>query len=154
SFGARVEFFEWCNDFSAARNASLAYATGDWILVMDADEQLEEGSIPDLRACLEAAHVAGFRVIIHDIVPDGSSVPVFPNKPYDLTFRLFPNHRGIQFEGALHEEAKSSAIRLTGDPFRDSWVTLWHHGHSQAIIRERNKPQRNIAVLEHWLSKD
>ena len=28
--------FEWCDDFSAARNESLKHATGDWILVLDA----------------------------------------------------------------------------------------------------------------------
>ncbi|MEZ6021343.1 MAG: glycosyltransferase [Planctomycetota bacterium] len=27
--GARVESFVWCDDFAAARNASLAMATGD-----------------------------------------------------------------------------------------------------------------------------
>jgi glycosyltransferase involved in cell wall biosynthesis len=28
SFGAQVQHFTWCNDFSAARNESLKYATG------------------------------------------------------------------------------------------------------------------------------
>ena len=31
SFGARVEFFEWIDDFSAARNESIKYANGNWI---------------------------------------------------------------------------------------------------------------------------
>ncbi|MBP5974452.1 glycosyltransferase family 2 protein, partial [Brasilonema sp. CT11] len=39
-FGAKVHHFEWCNDFSAARNEALKYVTGDWILVLDADETL------------------------------------------------------------------------------------------------------------------
>ena len=32
--GAQVGHFEWCNDFAAARNASIAPATGDWILFL------------------------------------------------------------------------------------------------------------------------
>ncbi|MFA7573356.1 MAG: glycosyltransferase, partial [Lutispora sp.] len=31
---------KWENDFSKARNKSLEYATGNWILVLDADERV------------------------------------------------------------------------------------------------------------------
>jgi glycosyltransferase involved in cell wall biosynthesis len=39
-YGAKVSHFEWCNDFAAARNYSASLATGDWILTLDADEEL------------------------------------------------------------------------------------------------------------------
>ena len=37
-YGAKVLHFTWCDDFSAARNYSLRYATGDWVMWTDADE--------------------------------------------------------------------------------------------------------------------
>lgn len=40
SFQARIFSFAWCNDFAAARNVSLAQAQGEWIFVIDADEEL------------------------------------------------------------------------------------------------------------------
>jgi len=33
-----VRYFEWCNDFSAARNVSLEGAKGEWYMFLDADE--------------------------------------------------------------------------------------------------------------------
>ena len=39
----RSAFLPWCDDFSAARNAALEHATGDWIFILDADEELMPG---------------------------------------------------------------------------------------------------------------
>ena len=49
-FGAKVFLFEWCDDFAAARNESLKHATGDWILQLDADDELLPTSIPPLQS--------------------------------------------------------------------------------------------------------
>src|SRR5471030_3198558 len=38
-FGAKVYYFKWNNNFSEARNESLKYATKDWILILDADDE-------------------------------------------------------------------------------------------------------------------
>lgn len=44
-YESKVSFHKWNNDFSDARNASIKKATKDWILFLDADEELpkEEG---------------------------------------------------------------------------------------------------------------
>ncbi len=39
--GARVFAFQWCDDFSAARNESLRYARGDWLFWMDSDDTID-----------------------------------------------------------------------------------------------------------------
>ena len=41
-FGAKVFNYKWHDDFAAARNHCLEKASGDWILVMDADEVIAE----------------------------------------------------------------------------------------------------------------
>ena len=38
--GARVEHFKWIDDFAAARNYAFSFATGDWIMWVDADDVL------------------------------------------------------------------------------------------------------------------
>src|SRR5687767_15873054 len=44
AYGAKVCCFDWVDDFSAARNASLDACEGEWILYIDADERL---SVPE-----------------------------------------------------------------------------------------------------------
>jgi hypothetical protein len=39
-YTAEVHSSVWRDDFSAARNAALEHCTGDWILILDADEEL------------------------------------------------------------------------------------------------------------------
>ena len=38
SLGAKIYYYEWQNDFSAAKNYALSMAKGDWIIFLDADE--------------------------------------------------------------------------------------------------------------------
>ena len=42
-FGAKVYIHPWQNDFSLHRNQSIGYATGDWVLIIDADEKIQLG---------------------------------------------------------------------------------------------------------------
>lgn len=54
-FAARVFDFPWVDDFAKARNYSLQQCTGDWIMVVDADEELEIGGIEKTRKAVASA---------------------------------------------------------------------------------------------------
>ena len=41
-YADKLLYFEWCNDFAAARNVGLEQAKGKWIMSIDADEELTE----------------------------------------------------------------------------------------------------------------
>lgn len=43
--GAAVYSFPWQEDFAAARNFALSKATGDWLILLDADEYLDRKSV-------------------------------------------------------------------------------------------------------------
>ncbi len=49
SYGARVYNHPWEGSFSKARNYSLKYATCNWILILDADEELSREDAPELK---------------------------------------------------------------------------------------------------------
>src|SRR5581483_7060685 len=57
--GARVIRIAWPRDFAAARNVSLDAATGDWCVVIDADEELAPPMRAALRETVERADAAG-----------------------------------------------------------------------------------------------
>ena len=60
--GARIGHFEWCDDFSAARNESLKMATGDWILVLDCDETISPSDFDKIRIGIETDTFAALRM--------------------------------------------------------------------------------------------
>ena len=53
SYGGQVFFQQWQDDFSAPRNLALSKATGDWIVLLDADESFFEETKQNLRTILE-----------------------------------------------------------------------------------------------------
>jgi len=72
--GARVEFFPWGEDFAAARNAALGFCTGEWILVLDADESIDARDHGLLREALEAPGVQGYALWIRNYLRSGAII--------------------------------------------------------------------------------
>ena len=68
NYGARVLEFPWIDDFSAARNESLRFASGQWMFWMDSDDTIDEANGRGLRALADGEHapgVLGYVVQVH-----------------------------------------------------------------------------------------
>ena len=73
--GARVEQIPWPGDFAPARNQALEFLNGDWVLVLDADEQLRPEAIPALKAQGNADAAELMRESVRGVVKlDGEAV--------------------------------------------------------------------------------
>ncbi|PKL75071.1 MAG: hypothetical protein CVV27_17270, partial [Candidatus Melainabacteria bacterium HGW-Melainabacteria-1] len=94
----RLSQLPWRNDFATARNASLDLASGDWILVLDADEELLPTGRQALRELL-AYPPLGWQVYICPIEQLLSNGGLF----YSWGTRLFRRDAALRFSGALHE---------------------------------------------------
>ena len=143
--GARVEFFPWIGDFSAARNASLSYATADWALCLDADERLTRASRSSIRAVMEEGGDP-HRVVcvkILNYTRDGQ----FMNDGF--SGRLFRNVPTMRFTGRVHEEVGGDRADVSTDYRLD--ISFEHFGADPAVMREKAKDQRNIELLESRL---
>ncbi len=71
AYNARIYYHEWQDDFSLARNISLSHATRDWILHLDADEELETESCHRLKSTLSTTNAAGLDLCVRSFTPLG-----------------------------------------------------------------------------------
>ena len=142
-YGARVILHPWQDDFSAARNAALAEARGDWILVLDADEELEPADRDRLRRLLVEAPWDGGRLRIRNRQPQGELCAF-----QDLRItRLFRNRPSYRYEGIVHEQITPSIVR-SGGTVGDAELTIHHHGYARRSDRDASdRAKRNLRLL-------
>lgn len=146
ALGARVAERPWSDHFAEARNASLDLAGGDWILVLDADEELVT---PDARAVLE--HFAAERgprlgrVLVENVDPTAGTLG------QALLTRFFPRDPTVRYVGRVHEQvacAERPVVRA------DTGLVVRHHGYATDAIVRRDKLARNARLLEAALEDD
>lgn len=148
SFGAKVFAFEWDNDFSHARNESLRHAQGDWILIVDADEYLDEQQKKGLRGFLEGTDAEGVFVTQKNYIGSLSHIDkVMPIR----VMRLF--RRGHEYVGAIHEQIAYS-VEQTGRPVATFDLDLHHVGYTSEFVKGKSKAERNISLLEKELQQE
>ncbi len=148
NYGAEVYKYQWRDDFAAARNESIKYAAGDWILWMDADERLKPDSIPELQKLLRKEEKPVAYVIqIWNRINQG--------KNYRLSgaHRLFTNHFGITFQGRIHEQIVYSLAALKGKE-HSCTVGLEHLGYDLDETAQDKKHIRNLKLLQRLIKDE
>lgn len=97
----KVYFHPWKNDFSAMRNISIAYATGDWILIIDADEEIEDVSeiVHFLNSPLSAENNTA-RVMINNVIVENRD----SSRAFGTSMRLFRNDGTFKYTGVVHNQ--------------------------------------------------
>nr|MDA8229136.1 glycosyltransferase [Desulfitobacterium hafniense] len=151
-FGAIVRSIPWNNDFSEARNASLELAKGEWILFLDADEELARESLEALKMRIDLEDVEGYFIKVVNYIGNEGWLETCP----DLVFRLFKNHQEYRFRGAIHEQIADVILEKNN---RASYriadeIVILHYGYLDRAISEKNKKERNIMIIEKELSLD
>lgn len=148
-FGAKVHYFEWCNDFAAARNESLKYVTGDWVLVLDADEYLSAEIAPHIQEAIKSDRYILINLIRAEIGAQQS--------PYSLVSRLFRNHPDIKFARPYHAIVDDSISEILAK--ESHWqiaslpeIAVLHEGYKKEEIASKNKVQKAQAAMENFLS--
>ncbi|MBI2662635.1 tetratricopeptide repeat protein [Candidatus Woesearchaeota archaeon] len=138
-FTSKVYDFEWCDDFAAARNESLKYATGDWILVLDADEVIAKEDFGRFRNVLENENEVGFNLIHRNYTSNIIATGWISNKDdkYKESLvaegwweakivRFFVNKKEVKFKGLVHETVDETLNSLGNIGLLE--VPIHHYG--------------------------
>jgi Glycosyltransferases involved in cell wall biogenesis len=105
SYNAKVYHHPWENSFSKARNYSLKYATSEWILILDADEEIDKIDAPRLKEVLKDDRTNVILLPVFSKSYKGKNLGVGNSE------RIFRNHLDFRYEGIVHNILKCS-VRL------------------------------------------
>lgn len=150
--GAKVFRFDWCDDFSAARNESLRHATGDWVLWMDTDDTIDQANGQKLRTLADGPHdpaTAGYVMQVHCPGPGeeaASDVTVVDH------VKLFRNSPDLRFDGRIHEQILP-AIRAMGGNVKWTDIFVVHSGYDHSPEGQDRKRQRDLRILHRELEE-
>ncbi|MGR3311302.1 MAG: glycosyltransferase [Candidatus Brocadiales bacterium] len=142
AYGAKVFHHSWTGNFSEARNVALKHATGDWILSIDADEELKKEDIHLVKEAIKDDDVDGIRCVIHSTSNHTSAL----TKSHFT--RLFRNNRGIYYEGTIHE------IPIIAGKTIASNIRIIHHGYAIDKDKMMSKLDTYLQLLQKQLKEE
>lgn len=139
AYTSRVSELTWSGDFSLARNQSLAMATGDLLLVADADEYLNQRKSDVFReqlARIDGPETCGQILICSTFERPGNKSGTVDQSRAWIPRVFWPN---VRFDGAIHEQpvGPRRSIRLD--------VEFEHDGYTRSSIDK--KGDRNERIL-------
>lgn len=141
-----LHHFDWCDDFSAARNASFAPVKTDYIMWMDLDDVLSNReSFIDWKDC--GMKLADFWLATYNysLNPQGKSLCAFARE------RVIKNGLGLNWRYFVHEGIlPESRVRPVGVCYAQTWA-INHMRTEEDLKVDRN---RNLKLFEKHQSKD
>ncbi|MBW2644617.1 MAG: glycosyltransferase [Deltaproteobacteria bacterium] len=140
SYGAKIYHHPWENDFSKHRNQSLSYATGDWILQLDADEELFAEDGPNLKRVVKSRKADYYQCIFYDMKKDGSVHGAFN------LIRLFRNGMGMSYTRKVHNQL----CRVGTGAY--SRLRIRHYGYDLSREKMEAKHIRTTTLLEEMIA--
>lgn len=167
SFGARIFRTEWRDDFSYVKNKAIAYAKGDWILFLDADEVVDKKNMMRIRDLVEKADSAGDRrkkIVAYALnqINYTNETNFFGWQPcppendksrgakgYYVTsmIRLFRNRHGFKFRYMIHESILES-IKEKGGRIVKTDIPIHHYNFLKGRSFTEQKIEKYSRLIE------
>ena len=137
--GARVFHFPWSDDFAAARNHGLAQCRAEWVLALDADEQLDPAGRHLIRKAVTQRKVDAWYLRFVNMIdgqPSGGEVQLL---------RLFRRTPDTRYAGRVHEQPIQNILNAKAGYCAS---TIRHYGYREPVMEQKQKLARNVRLLE------
>lgn len=134
----KVYRFEWCNDFSAARNACLDHAQGEWFLYVDDDEWFDDVTeFIEFFNSEECNNYYSGYYYTRDYLSNGSY-------SIGIAGRMIRRMENTRFVGRVHE-----SFNEVFSPNKQFSCFTHHYGYAHETEEAKAQKQyRNINILE------
>lgn len=144
AMGAKVFYFEWIEDFAAAKNYAISKAKGDWIAFLDADEYMtEEGTtkLKPLFSQLLSRKFDGLSTGWQQLNDEGQ---IFSS---GTQVRFFRNSPDIRYRRRIHEQLESISGKELRIADAVNEISIFHVGYQTQVEAEKNKSNRNRKLI-------
>ncbi|MGN7455480.1 glycosyltransferase [Paenibacillus pasadenensis] len=145
SFGARVEPFEWIDDFAAARNFSFSHAKMDYILWLDADDYVEPQDAERLLELKRTLDPSIWRVTMPYVLSRGADGEPLSSLRRN---RIVRRDRGFRWIGAVHEYLDASGPHLDADAAVQHGKDKAYTDRNLRIYRQRRERGEAFSVRD------
>lgn len=147
----KIYYFQWINDFSAARNFSISKASGDWILILDGDDEVSKKSKDKIKELTNDKSVDVYLFNTLNVMDENNRENIVINQ----NPRLFQNKPGYRYEGEVHNQLISIIGKVNPDRvIKYVPIDIYHYGYTKEVINKQNKRERNMKILQTQLNKN
>lgn len=147
--GAKVIFHKRLSYVEPARNFAISKASGDWIFILDADEQIPKALADRLRKMVKKPSVSTYVEIPRKNIIFGKWVKASFWWP-DYHIRFFKKD-AVLWNDRIHSKPKTTGQGLTLEA-QEQWAIIHHH--YQTVSQFITRMDRYTSIQANDLSKD
>lgn len=144
SFGDKVRIYEhpWEDDFSKARNQAMQYVETEWMIQLDADEEMDAESAPKIRDVVRSAHKDRKCNMVYCVLVN-KELGVDDDKDISIinTGKIIRMGVGTHYRNRIHNRIiVDGESRLTG-------LKIIHYGYALDPETMKKKAHRTTTML-------